>query len=244
MTALPSVNLVAAAWGVACCLGLLFGSPAHADDAGLRLRIQALIEEGDLLLEEASGLDPTTQDIEQQGPRLSQAEKELTEGWADIEQEVARYNAAVKELTKAVRQHRESCPRELDQDSAIETCNGNAAGLTKRSAALDRKRLELQRQQQELTKGVDDYAAKRKQWMEHRREHAPKAELNARDGRNWLDSARSFLATDEFGALSRRAGEPGACRSATGSSGTTPSAVVSDVKRVYACLKAVRSALQ
>jgi chromosome segregation ATPase len=225
------------------CAALGAASAAHGEDNAARLRLDALIQEGELLLTEARSLEPAAKQIRQQGQQLSATEAALTAEWNQIEQDIAQYNAELNTLVQDAGRHRELCPGSNTDDKLLEECNGNAIALTERSRALERRRDELQERRAALNQHVERHQAALAQWKALRREHAPRTEANAADTRRWLGSTRSFVVTEEFAAFAKQAGTQAPCTDVPVPEGDF-NTVVSGLKQVQTCLKSVRTAIR
>lgn len=227
-------------------VGMAFGAlaaalPAAADE-GARLRLAALVEEGDLLLEELATLEPVIERIRAESERSSVAERALKNESVALDREIAAYNAAAAELARAARQHHESCPRQSQDDQLIDACNARGADLMDFNARLEWEHAPLTARQQALNQRIDRHNAERDTRRAQKRELAPRIDTNEADANRWASSARGFMLTDEFAALAAQAENPGACAElrlsdAAAYQGTR------GLKLLQACLEAVKDAL-
>jgi chromosome segregation ATPase len=216
-------------------------APAQDDGGAARLRLAALAEEGDLLLEEMAGLEPLRQKDRGEAERLAANEKKLTAEVARMEKDLAAYNRAVEELTATAAEYAQACPGNASAAAAA-GCNDRGARLMDRAAELDTRRTALDAQQRDVNDRVTEHNQARAAWMAARRENAPRIDANAADTQKWVATARGFLATSDFAALHRRAGEPAAC---AGLRIADAGAHFGEqgLKRLHACVKAVLRAL-
>jgi chromosome segregation ATPase len=223
---------------VACAM--LLAAPARADDAA-RLRLAALAEEAELLREELAGLQPVIERLRAGGERLAESETTLRTELAALEREIAAYNEAAGALTEAAQQHRARCPRESDDSKLIEECNASGAGLMDRHAVLEQQRGELGERQQALNQRIDRHNADRIAWHADKRDNGPRIDTNESDANRWVESARGFMLSDGFAALTTQAGSPAPC---TGLRPSESSAYhgTQGLKSLHACLQAVRTA--
>jgi hypothetical protein len=228
-----------AALVIVCAASL--GVPASADDAA-RLRLAALAEEAELLLEELVGLRPTIERLRTEGERLADAEAALRGESVALEREIAAYNEAAGVLVEAAQQHRARCPRQPEDATLIEACNAGGAELLDRYAALERQRVELAGRQQDLNQRIDRHNADRLAWQADKRENGPRIDRNESDANRWVGSARGFMLSDDFTALARQAGAPAACAALRLSDGTAYHGT-QGLTSLHTCLRAVRSAL-
>ena len=241
---MPSVHRTVkrrlAVLAVVCTASL--GVPASADDAA-RLRLAALAEEAELLLEELAGLQPTIDRLRTEGERLADSEAALRSESLALEREIAAYNDAAGALVEAAQQHRARCPRQSVDAALIEECNAGGAELLDRYAALERQRAELAGRQQALNQRIDRHNADRLAWQADKRENGPRIDRNESDANRWVASARGFMLSDDFTALARQAGAPAPCTGMRLSEGTAYHGT-QGLKSLHACLHAVRDALR
>jgi chromosome segregation ATPase len=215
--------------------------PTRADD-GARLRLAALVEEAELLLEELAGLQPTIERLRAEGERLAGSEAALRGESPALEREIAAYNAAAGALVEAAQQHRTRCRRQAEDAALTEECNAAGAELMDRYAVLERQRVELAARQQALNERIDRHNADRLAWQADKRENAPRIDRNESDANRWIGSTRNFMLTDEFAALATRAGAPAPCAGLRLSEGTAYHGT-QGLKSLHTCLHAVRVAL-
>ena len=218
--------------------GLMSGAPGWAQEEAARLRLSALTQEGDLLLEEALALEPGTRQLEQLGGELAAQGKQLEVEVAGLERLLREYNAEVGTLVARSAAQREQCTAADLPTAQIRDCNDEAVNIAAAGMGLEQRRPELEQRQQQLNQRIDRHNTRRLEWDKARREQDGRTAVNESDAREWLQRARAFWATDEFAALSRAAGTPAACSPArlTVSSTAYP---VEGLKRMQACLKAV-----
>jgi chromosome segregation ATPase len=219
--------------------GLLLGARGWAQEEAARLRLSALTQEGDLLLEEALALEPATRQLEQLGGELAAQGKQLEPEVAALERLLREYNAEVVALATRSAAQREQCTAAGLAAQQIRDCNDEAANIAAAALGLEQRRPDLDRGQQELNQRIDRHNTRRLEWDKARREQDGRRAVNESDIREWLQRARAFWSTDEFAALSRAASTPAACSPArlSGVSGTAYP--VEGLKRMQACLKAV-----
>lgn len=211
---------------------------ASADDTAARLRMAALVEEGDLLLDESAGLAPIRERQRAEGERLSASEKALRADVARVEKEVDAYNQAVAELSKAAAEHARMCPGTVS-DALVVECNERGARIMDQAAGLDRRHMALEKEQKQVNARVAQHNESREAWHKSRHENAPKLDANAADTQRWVASARTFMKTPEFNALRDGAGRPPACANLRLSDAGAHFGDAG-LERLLACLKAVQ----
>jgi hypothetical protein len=236
LTGEASMTLHARRWLV-LAVGLAASFAAQAQDGTGRLRLAALAEEGDLLLEEIAQLEPIRKRDSAEAERLAASEKKLAAEVANVEKEVKAYNKAVADLTQAAAAHAAECPGSVPE-SALEQCNESGGRLMDRTATLDRQYTSLQARQRDINAQVEQHNRAREAWRAARRENAARLDTNAADTQRWVNTARSFMTSSDFLALQRRAGQPAACAR------VRPNDVGAHfgeqgLRQLHACLKAV-----
>lgn len=228
---------------VAVCLafaGLLSRVPAWSQDDPARLRLAALTQGGDLLLQQAAMLQPRTRELEQRSGELAAEERQLEADVAAVERLVREYNAEVGALASEVGAQRERCTSGSLDAQQVRDCNDAGANLAAQALSLEQRRTKLVERQQALNQSIDRHNTRRLEWDRARREHGGRRSANESDVRQWLQRARAFWRTDGFAALSRAAGSPVACSSARLSMSDAAHPVEA-LKRMQLCLKAVAS---
>ena len=211
---------------------------AGADEAADRLRLQALIEEAGLIVEEAAQLRPEAERLVAESAQLDASEKALRAEQASLNDAVVRFNARNVELDRQLQEHRARCPSGSEDAALVEACNARATQFNAAAHQHEEERPLLQARQRELPGRIEAQNAARRDWALRRQELDPKLQANGADAEYWLAAARTFLASDAFVALGKKANTPAACSAqALGDLNGSPAPVV--VERAYACLKAV-----
>jgi chromosome segregation ATPase len=214
---------------------------ARADEQTDRLKLTALLEEGDLLLDEANALQPVSERLAREGEQLDQAEPKLREESASLDAAIAKFNSQNKDLERALQEHKQRCPRASEDKALVESCNAMAAGLQTVAQQLEQERPRLQARQQELKARIEQHNAARRDWALRKRDHDARLQANRTDCEPWLNSAKSFVATDSFRAMVKKAGDPAQCKAATPTD-LAGLASPDAVRRVQACLKLLTGA--
>ncbi len=218
--------------------GLLSSAPALSQNDAAGLRLAALTQQGDLLQQEATTLQPRTRELEQRGGELAAEEKQLEAAVATLERLVRAYNAEAAALGSAAGAQRERCTSGSLDAQQVLGCNGEASNLAAQALSLEQRRTQLDQRQHALNPSIDRHNARRLEWERAGREHDQRTDVNESAVRQWLQRARAFWSSDEFAALSRAAGTPVAC-SATRLSTSDAAHPLETLKRMQLCLKAV-----
>jgi hypothetical protein len=217
-------------------LGASMAVWAHADEQADRYKLTALIEEGELLLEEADLLQPVTERLAREGEQLDQAEPRLREESAALDAAIAQFNARNKDLERAVQEHKLRCPRESEDKALVESCNAMAAGLQSVAQELEQDRPGLHARQQDLKTRIEQHNAARRDWAVRKRDHEVKVQANRSDCEPWLATAKTFLATESMKATVKKAGEPAPCKAVVPAEQLATLAASDAVRRMQACL--------
>jgi hypothetical protein len=227
----------------ALALAVALAQPAlgRADEEAERLKLRALTEEGDLILEEARALQPAADKHAADGAQLDAEEASVRAESASLNEAIAKFNAAQIELERQVEAHRAACPRESEDKALVESCNARALELQATVRAHEAQRPLLQQRQQALQQRIEAHNAARRDWAQRKRELDPKVQANRKDADYWLGEARAFLAGDGFRSLARKAGAQAACDGRALGDLTAPPAAAA-VARVHACFQAMAGA--
>jgi len=212
---------------------------AHAD----RLRLEALVQEGDLLLEEIATLSPSGEQLAEEGRRLVASEQTLREEVQALNQNIIQFNAAMAEQNQAVQKVQTQCPSRTENQALADACDKRLAQLREQANLLEDDRLQLRARQEELNARVDKQNAWARDYGKRKGTQDSHDRLNRRDSDEWLGRAKQFLASEDFAALLAHAGSPQACGADQISDVATLSARPG-LERIQACLKALKAGNQ
>ena len=224
----------------ALLVSLCLGTVAQGDEDPSRLKLVALIQEGDLILEEARALEPTTDRLTEEGMQLDTAERAVRVDSEALNRSIGEFNAAVAALDTATQERRARCPRDSGDAALVASCNASALELKAAAEERAEERVELQSRQATLNQRIEQQNAARRGWAKRKQDHDPRVQLNRSDLKDWLDRASAFFASNPFKALATRTKNPPACEpERIGSlSGLPP---VSALRQALDCLKAVKA---
>lgn len=208
-----------------------------------QLRLQALLEEGDLILEEAATLAPSDAQLAQEAQQLSASEKTLREEVQSLNQNITQFNAAMAEQNKAVQTFPRQCPAHINDQALADACDKRIAQLREQANLLENDRLELRARQEELNARVDKQNAWGRDYVKRKGAQDAHDRLNQRDSDEWLGRAKQFLASEDFASLLAHAGSPPACSADQVAEIATLSARAS-LERIQVCLKALKAGNQ
>ena len=209
---------------------------AYAD----RLRLEALVQEGDLLLEEVATLSPSDEQLAEEGRRLVGSEQALREEVQALNQNILQFNAAMAEQNQAVQAVQSQCPSRTDDQALADACDKRLAQLREQANLLEDDRLQLRARQEELNARVDKQNAWARDYGKRKGVQDSHDRLNQRDSDEWLGRAKQFLASGDFTVLSAHAGNPQACSADQMDEIATLSARVA-LERTLGCLKALKA---
>ena len=228
-------------YALAVALALAHPGSLSADEDAQRLKLTALVEEGDLILEEAHALQPAADKLAADGAQLDAAEAAVRAESASLNQTIAKFNADNIELERQVKAHQAACPRESEDKALVESCNARTLELQSIVRAHEQQRPALQQRQTALPQRIEAHNTARRDWAQRKRELDPKVQANRKDADYWLGEARAFLAGEGFRGLAKKAGAPAACdASKLGDPSVSPA--IGAVERVHTCFKAVAGA--
>lgn len=204
------------------------------------LQLNALVQEGDLILEEAASLAPTIEKLEAEGLQIAASDTALRAEARALEESIKRFNASMEELNVGAKQHQAQCPRKIEDPAQLESCNARVAELAELARKLDEQRPALEARRKELNTRVDQHNQSSKDFAKRKQEYDSRDTLNQHDAQDWLGRARSFLASQSFNAFLAKAASPAVCgpgRIAELATLPTRQAVT----RAQDCLKAVKA---
>jgi uncharacterized protein (DUF3084 family) len=236
---MPATALARLIWATVAFLVHLPLALAQAD----QLELSALVQEGDLILEEAAALAPATEKLTKERQQIAASDKALRADIQALEASIKQFNASTEELTEGAKQYEAQCPRRIEDRALWEPCNARGAELNELAGRLDARRPTIEAQQKEVNARIDLQNAAGEDYAKRKREHDSRDRLNQQDAEDWLGRARAFLASESFHAFLVRAGDPLACgpdRIAAVASARWTAAL----KRAHDCLKAVRAGVR
>lgn len=208
-----------------------------------QLRLEALVQEGDLILEEAATLAPSDAQLAEEGQQLIASEKALREEVQALNQSIAQFNTAMAEQNQAVQKFQTQCPRQTNDQALADACDKRIAQLRDQANLLEDDRLQLRAHQEELSARVDKQNAWGRDYAKRKGVQDSHDSLNQRDSDEWLARAKQFLASSDFAALLAHAGSPQACSADQIAENATLSARPA-LERIQACLKALKAGNQ
>jgi hypothetical protein len=214
-------------------------TPAFAEDAG-KLKLHALIQEGDLILEESVRLDPETDQVLDEGERLDAVEKSLRADSAVLDDAIKKHNAAMTILDKEAKEIRTRCPYESEDVTLVDACNTSARSLALAAELRAKEGADLEEWQQSLNQQITRQNAARAQWTTRKQESDARVALNRGDLKEWLIRVNGFLATDAFKGFAKQAKNPTECGTERiGDLATLPP--VTALRRAQTCMKALKA---
>lgn len=223
-----------------CCSWLPFAAAAP-DPA--RLKLTAMIQEGDLLLEEVGRLEPVSEQLAKEGKALEQTERDLRAAAPALESDIRKYNEELNGLEKGVAARQARCPKESADTALVESCNAEATRLNAESQRLGGVRESLDSRRLELNRQIEQFNQARREFAGRQQAHAKQLGPNKTDVDYWVERVAGFLTSPDFKSLYvLSATEPGTC-----SAGTLGDLKAlhhwESIKRAQRCLRAVQSGL-
>jgi len=221
---------------------LLAYAPSALPQADL-LWVSAMIQEADLILEEAAALQPVHDAIAKEGDRMAEQGKALRAEVDTMQDRVKQLNTAMAEINAAVKKYQDECPQKIEDPSLAASCGARAVELTAQARKLEEQGPQIEVRRKELNTRVEQYNTANQEFAKRKQQSDARDTLNQRDAEEWLGRAREFLASDTFNALPVSSGSVSACAPERIATLTTlPSTQA--VAQAQACLRAVKPSLQ
>lgn len=205
-----------------------------------QLKLEALVQEGDLILDEAATLAPSDEQLAQEEQQLVASEKSLRDEVQALNQSITQFNAAMAEHNRGVQALQTRCASPAANKVLEDACGAGAAQLREQENLLEDERAELRMRQEELTARVGKQDAWGRDYGKRKGVQDSHDRLNQRDSEEWLGRAKQFLASKDFEALLAQAGSPAPCSADQVSEIATLSTRPA-LERAQACLKAVKA---
>jgi cell division protein FtsB len=223
-------------WAIVPVVLVHIASPlARAD----QLRLDALVQEGDLILEEAVTLTPSDEQLAQEEQQLVASEKTLRDEVQALNQNITRFNAAMAEHNNEVQAFQKKCGKPAADKALEDACDARGAQLGEQVNLLEEERAQLRARQEELNARVDKQNAWARDYAKRKGAQNSRDKLNQRDAEDWMGRAKQFFASPDFSALLEQAGNPSACGADQINEIGTLSARLA-LERAQACLKAIK----
>jgi uncharacterized protein YhaN len=202
-----------------------------------RLLLNALTQEGDLLLEERKPMEPIIATLLNQKLQLAVDEKAILAEVEAVKQGMTQYNAAVDQMNESVRQHDAACAQSLDRP-ALQKCNETALELRAKSDQLATQMPELDKRHSDVNKRIAEYNAAAADWNKRSNASTARSDPNLRDIERWLVRFREFLASDSFAAVSAPPAKPICSDASFSDTSATPPDIA--LRRALDCLRSLK----
>jgi polyhydroxyalkanoate synthesis regulator phasin len=222
--------------GVATAVLVAAATGAQAD----RLALDALVQEGDLILEEAAALAPASKLLAEEGVEVATADKSLREEVRALNRDITQFNSAMAEHNEGVQTLRAQCAGDTVDNTSVEACSARLTQLRDQASMLDDERLQIRARQEDLNARVEKHNERGRDYAKRKQEQDHRDKLNQGDAEDWLARARQFLTSQDFAAWLSQAGNPAPC-GADQMNEIAGSVVHTAVERAEACLKAVKA---
>jgi septal ring factor EnvC (AmiA/AmiB activator) len=235
-SARPARGRWSALLGLTFTLVLLGAAEAQTDT----LRLNALAQEGDLLLEESSALEPVRQKLLEEGNKLRTEERSLRAEVQAVNDGINTFNADMDAFNDEAKALQAACPDQSKDPEQVAACNQRVVELKDRAQKLDAKRAELLGRQEAVNKRVGEFNTASADYNKRKQEGDSRGSLNERDLEDWLMRVREFFLSADFKTMSSGPPPITVCDDAyIGSLGTLSSSQA--LKQAQACLKAVQT---
>ncbi len=233
---MPATALARLIWATVAFLVHLPLALAQVD----QLELRALVQGGDLILEEAAALAPATEKLTTEGQQIAASDKALRADIQALQASIKQFNASTDELTEGAKQYEAQCPRQIEDRALWEPCNARGTELRELAGRLDAQRPTIEAQQKEVNARIDLHNAAGDDYAKRKQEQDSRDRLNQQDTEDWLGRVRAYLASESSHAVLVRAGDPTVCgldRTAEVAGARRTAAL----KRAQDCLKALRA---
>lgn len=205
-----------------------------------QLELDALVQEGALIQEEAAGLGPATELLAQEELEIVSSDKALREEVRTLNQEITQFNVAKAEYTRSAEEVKVQCKGQPEDQALVDSCNARITRLRDQANELEEQRPQLRARQEEITARVEKHNAWTRDYVKRKQEQDTRGKLNQQDAEDWLARARQLLASGEFAAWLTKAGSPAAC-DAEQMKEIAALSLYPALDRAEACLKAVKA---
>ena len=183
----------------------------NAADDPVKIRLAALVEEGDILSQEAANLVPESKRVKLEGDKIVASERTLLEQSNALTKAFAQYNADLAQQREAAKDRPDRCRPASNDADVKQACDSEATELSAQAAKLEERLAALQARRDALNVRIDQHNTARLKWDEHRRKQDARVDVSELDIQRWIDKARSFWATEGFSLLVEQAGNSISC---------------------------------
>lgn len=203
--------------------------------------MDALLEEGALLQEQTSKLQPVSVQLDAERKRLEAEEIQLTDDAAKVNKSFQEFNAVADQLNAAMKQQREECESGTSKfQSEVEACNAKALALRAEGDRLSVQGKELDQQQEEVNKRIVQHNAAGREWNRRAQEHQQRWVPSMQEVQRWIGRFNEFVGSETFSHFVLTAGSPQDC-SDDRLGALNPMDALPGLKRALQCLKALKA---
>jgi len=210
-----------------------------AADDPVKVRLAALVEEGDVLSREAANLDPETKRVKLEGDRIATSERSLLEQSNALTKAFGQYNADLAQHREATKGWPDRCRIVPGDPEVKQACDAEATELSAQATKLEERLAALEARRDALNVRIDQHNAARLKWDEHRRKVDAQVDISELEIQRWIEKARSFWGTEGFSLLVVQAANPSACTRNPSISGEA--LPLEGLRRIQQCFKAVNA---
>jgi len=223
----------------AAIVALACASAVDAADDPVKVRLAALVEEGDILSREAANLDQETKRVKLEGDRVATSERSLLEQSNTLTKAFGQYNADLAQHREATKGWPDRCRVVPGDPEVKEACAAEATELGAQATKLEERLAALEARRDALNVRIDQHNAARLKWDEYRRKQDARVDVSELGIQQWVEKARSFWGTEGFSLLVVQAGNPSACTRNPSTSGEVRP--LEGLRRIQQCFKAVNA---
>jgi hypothetical protein len=231
--------VAAAAGGIA--LSLCVGLAHSADSPDQRLN-DALLDEGTMLQQQVSRLQPVAVELERERKRLTKEEAELTDEAAEVTKSFEQFNAVADRLNADIQNQRSQCDTGTSKfQSEVDACNKSAEALIAQKAELSTQGSELDRRQEAVNKRIVEHNAAGREWNKRSNDHQRQWTPSIKQVQAWVGRFNEFVHSESFPQFVSAGGSPADCADDR-IGALNPLDALPSLERGLSCLKAMKSA--
>jgi len=204
--------------------------------------MDALLEEGTILQEQVSKLQPASVQLDAERKRLEAEEIQLKDDAAKVNKSFEEFNAVADQLNAAMKQQREECESGTSKfQSEVDACNTKAVVLRAEGDRLSVQGKELDKQQEDVNQRIVQHNTAGREWNRRTQEHQQRWAPSMQEVQRWIGRVNEFVSSETFSHFALTAGSPQDCADDR-LGALNPMDTLPTLKRALQCLKALKAA--
>jgi len=203
--------------------------------------MEALLQEGTLLQEQTSNLQPVAMQLDAERKRLEAEEVQLSDEAAEVTKRFQEFNAVADQLNASMKQQRDECETGTSKfQSEVDACNEKALALKAEGEKLSAQGKELDRLQDDVNQRIVRHNAAGREWNRRMQEHQERWMPRVQEVQRWIGRFSDFARSDTFSQVALSAGNPSDC-SDDRLGALNPIDTLPSLKRALQCLRALKA---